>query len=208
MKTTEKLYAHSAMQSESIQKNGVSPKNLTKSRKNFLLYCVLAIAGLTVSLTANAQEQGDIAAGANVVLGAGQEFTNFGLGAKLQYNIIKPIRIEAAFNYFFEKDMTSMWDAGLNAHYLFFISDRVTVYPLVGAGFLGSKDKLDEEYAALLALLGGEAESDSYNEFGVKLGGGVDFKLTEKLFLNFEAKYRIGDLWNRTFISAGIGFRF
>ncbi|MDR1180823.1 MAG: porin family protein [Bacteroidales bacterium] len=206
MKTTEKLYARSAMQSESIQKNGVSPKNLTKSRKNFLLYCVLAIAGLTVSLTASAQEQGDIAAGANVVLGAGQEFTNFGLGAKLQYSITRPIRIEAAFNYFFEKDMTSMWDAGLNAHYLFFVSDKFTVYPLVGAGFLGSKFKWDAgEYGELLDA---EDESDSYNEFGVKLGGGIDFKLTEKLFLNFEAKYRIGDLWNRTFISAGIGFRF
>ncbi|MDR1340616.1 MAG: porin family protein [Prevotellaceae bacterium] len=192
---------------------------------------MLAIAGLTMSLTANAQEKGDLAAGANVILSTGQELTNFGLGAKLQYSITTPIRIEGAFNYFFKKYMTSMWDAGLNAHYLFFISDRVTVYPLVGAGFLGTKDKSDagdygdyDDYGGYgdyddydydyggyddYGDYGGYDESaSSYKEFGVKLGGGIDFKLTEKLFLNFEAKYRIGDLWNRTFISAGIGFRF
>ncbi|MDR1339545.1 MAG: porin family protein [Prevotellaceae bacterium] len=187
------------------------------------MFCMFAIAGLTVSLTASAQEKGDMAAGANVIMSTGQELTNFGLGAKLQYSITTPIRIEGAFNYFFKKDMTSMWDAGINAHYLFFISDRVTVYPLVGVGILGSKytddegygDLFDdEEYADLFddeeyaGLFDDEVESDSYNEFGVKLGGGIDFKLTEKLFLNFEAKYRIGDIYSRPFISAGIGFRF
>ncbi|MDR1339544.1 MAG: hypothetical protein LBK58_05790 [Prevotellaceae bacterium] len=44
MKTTGKLYAHNAMQSESIQKNEVSLKNLIRRRINFLLFTVLATA--------------------------------------------------------------------------------------------------------------------------------------------------------------------
>jgi hypothetical protein len=43
-----------------------------------------------------------------------------------------------------------MWDAGLNAHYLFFISDRVTVYPLVGAGILGTKAGEYGDYSMMM----------------------------------------------------------
>jgi outer membrane protein X len=155
-----------------------------------------------MSVAADAQEKGDIAAGVNVVLGSGDSFTNFGIGAKLQYSITKPLRVEGAFNYFLKKDFTNMWDAGFNLHYLFFVSEKLVVYPLVGAGILGSKIELD------FSELGGDNMSASASEFGGNIGGGVDFKLTEKLFLNVEAKYRISEAWSRLLASAGVAFKF
>jgi len=57
-----------------------------------------------------------------------------GLGAKFQYNLTAPIRLEGSFTYFLEKNYTSMWDLNANVHYLFPVSNEVTVYPLAGLG--------------------------------------------------------------------------
>ena len=82
-----------------------------------------------------------------------------------------------------------MWDLSANVHYLFPITDEITIYPLAGVGILG-------------------AGGGSDHEFGLNLGGGIDYKLTSKLFLNGELKYKFGDNWDRLLISAGIGYRF
>jgi outer membrane protein X len=166
---------------------------------------ITVIALLMVNVAATAQEKGDMAAGANVVLGAGDNVTNFGLGAKLQYNILKPVRVEGAFNYFFEKDLVNMWDLSLNAHYLFSVSDRITVYPLAGVGVLGVKVNLP---TVDLGGFGSVGDDVSNNDFGVNLGGGIDFKLSEKLIFNVQAKYMLAGEWGRLIASAGIAFRF
>jgi opacity protein-like surface antigen len=70
------------------------------------------------------------------VLGSGDSYSNYGIGAKFQYNVTKPIRLEGSFTYFLKKDLISMWDLSVNAHYLFPIADKLTVYPLAGLGLL------------------------------------------------------------------------
>jgi outer membrane protein X len=161
---------------------------------------IIMIAAVTMSVTVNAQEKGDLAAGVNLAVGMGDSFTNYGIGAKLQYNVMNPLRLEGSFTYFLKKDYLTMWDLSVNGHWLFPVADKITIYPLAGLSLLGSKVNID------LGEWGGGSASSS--DFGVNLGGGIDFKLSDKIFLNVEAKYKLSDTWNRFIASAGVGYRF
>ncbi|MDR0395440.1 MAG: porin family protein [Tannerella sp.] len=162
---------------------------------------VTMIAVLTMSVAAQAQEKGDMAVGANLVLGSGDSFTNYGVGAKFQYNVLNPLRLEGSFTYFLKKDYTTMWDLSVNGHWLFPIADKITVYPLAGVGILNYGYDFD---------LGGWGvkASGSTSDFAFNLGGGIDLKLTDQLIFNAEVKYKISDVWDRLLVSAGIAYKF
>lgn len=156
--------------------------------KKFLVL-VLALVGMTTMT--QAQTKGDMEAGVQFAYGTGDSFSNVGIGAKFRYTIVDNVRIEPSFTYFLKKDYVSMWDVSANAHYLFGLNDRFTLYPLAGIGITGVKV--------------GDA-SDS--EFGVNLGGGVDYDLSQNLVLNGELKYKIGGDWDRLIISVGVTYKF
>ncbi|MDR1680648.1 MAG: porin family protein [Prevotellaceae bacterium] len=180
-------------------------------QKMAMMLTIVAASAVTVA----AQEKGDMAAGVNFAVGMGDELTNFGFGAKFQYNVIAPLRLEGVFTYFLPKtegvegiaeSKTSMWDLSVNAHYLFPLGEKVAVYPLAGVGILGVTSSVEMD---LGEFGGGDADmSASSSDFGVNLGGGIDFKLTEVLILNAEAKYKIGGDFNRFIISAGVAYKF
>jgi outer membrane protein X len=170
----------------------------------FRKVAIVAIAVMTMSVAASAQEKGDMAAGGNLVLGAGNSFTNFGIGAKFQYNVTAPLRLEGAFTYFLKKDYMTMWDLSVNGHWLFPISDKITVYLLAGLGILN----YGYDYSIDLGGLGSYGSSDSTSDFAFNLGGGIDLKLTDKLIFNAEVKYKISDVWDRLLLSAGVAYRF
>jgi outer membrane protein X len=161
----------------------------------FRKVAVMAIALVTMSVAVNAQEKGDMAAGGNLVLGSGDSFTNYGIGAKFQYNVTNPLRLEGSFTYFLKKDNLTMWDLSANAHWLFPVAGKVTVYPLAGLGILNYGSSY-----------GGYSASSS--DIAFNLGGGIDYKLTDKLVLNAELKYKISDQWDRLLLSAGLAYKF
>jgi outer membrane protein X len=175
--------------------------------KNIFKMAVVAIALTMTAVTANAQQKGDMAAGAKLAFGTGDGYSNLGIGAKFQYNVTDPIRLEGAFTYFLPKKAgvsglaevkTSMWDFSANAHYLFPVADKITVYPLAGLSILGASVKGE--------TIMGDAKAGT-SEFGLDLGGGVDFRIAEATLLNAEAKYIIagGGLF---VLSAGVAFQF
>lgn len=164
-------------------------------RSIFRKVAVMAIALVTMSVAVNAQEKGDMAAGGNLVLGSGDSFTNYGIGAKFQYNVTNPLRLEGSFTYFLKKDNLTMWDLSANAHWLFPVAGKITVYPLAGLGILNYGSSY-----------GGYSASSS--DIAFNLGGGIDYKLTDKLVLNAELKYKISDQWDRLLLSAGLAYKF
>jgi outer membrane protein X len=178
--------------------------------KNIFKMAIVVIALTLTVVTANAQQKGDMAAGANFVLGTGDDVTNFGIGAKFQYNVLDPLRLEGSFSYFLPKEYAAgmmklnMWDISVNAHWLFSIGDKFSLYPLAGLGIFGTKAKVEMD----LGELGNYDTSASDTSFGANIGGGVDFRVTESLILNLEAKYRIGGDWSRLLASAGVAFLF
>ena len=142
---------------------------------------------------ANAQEAGDKAVGANIVMGMGNDFSHTGLGAKFQYNVTKPIRGEGSFTYFFAKDGISAWDVSVNAHILLPVG-KVNLYPLAGMSYMGYKDAGGKRIILGNGSLVQYTGNGSYSHtlFGLNLGGGTEFRFTDHLFLNVELKYRIG----------------
>lgn len=168
------------------------------------LLLLVAVPFLFAATRMNAQEKGDMAAGAYIAIGAGDSFTNYGLGAKFQWNVIDHLRLEPSMTYFVKKDDLSMWNLDANVHYQFVLDDIFTLYPLAGMGLVGVRynekphDTLPEEHFAF---------SDS--EFVFNIGGGADFDITEKIMLNLEAKYKVGtDDFNRFIFSMGVAYKF
>lgn len=140
------------------------------------------------SLFASAQAK-TAAVGLN--LNYGTEIESLGLGVKGSYCFTDHIRGEASFNYFFPKDHFTMWEINANAHYLFNIGDKFKVYPLVG-----------------LTYVHGHWSSYNTGKFGVNLGGGAQYDLTDNLMLNFEVKYSLVSDLDQCVISLGAAYKF
>lgn len=163
------------------------------------------IAAVFCATAASAQDKGDMAVGAQVVYGTGDGFSNIGVGAKFQWNVINRLRLEPSFTYFLKKDLISMWDISANVHYQFPVGNVVSLYPLAGLSVMGIKADIPEVDLGEYGSYGGSA---SDTEFGFNIGAGADFNLSKKFALNVEAKYKIGGHWSRFMIGAGVAYRF
>lgn len=140
-----------------------------------------------------------------MVYGTGDSYSNIGIGAKFQWNVINRLRLEPSFTYFFKKDFISMWDIDVNVHYQFPVGKVVTLYPLAGLSVMGVKVDIPTVDLGEYGAIGG---SVSDTEFGFNIGAGADFNLSERFALNVEAKYKIGGDWNRFMIGAGVAYKF
>jgi hypothetical protein len=58
-------------------------------KKAFKKVAMIAIAAVTMSMAAVAQEKGDKAIGGNFVLGTGDNYSSIGIGANFRYNILR-----------------------------------------------------------------------------------------------------------------------
>lgn len=162
---------------------------------------LLTLACAMTSLFASAQAK-TAAVGLNLNYGTGIE--SLGLGVKGSYCFTDHIRGEASFNYFFPKDHFTMWEINANAHYLFNIGDKFKVYPLVGLTYVhGHLSGFDTPNY-------GDFGDGSYDtgKFGVNLGGGAQYDLTDHLMLNFEVKYSLVSDLNQCVISLGAAYKF
>lgn len=194
--------------------------------KKFLFAISMAAAA---TLGAAAIETGDMAAGLNLgvapCLESGASVTNFGIGARFQYNVAAPVRLEANFNYWLKSKGCDVIDLAVNAHYLINLSDKLRVYPIAGVGFAhlggggggsfdygdfdlfsrsrgGWEDYLDEiEDAA-------DAGGSSANKFMFNVGAGIEYDITSKIAVSAEIKYQYIQYFNRLPINIGVTYRF
>lgn len=185
---------------------------------------VLAIA-LVACVSSSFAQKGEMGGGVN--LSYGTEISNLGLGLKYQYGITDAIRLEGSFDYFLKKDGLKMWDINANAHYLFPIAEKLKVYPLVGltyanCGIGGSNGGGNFAFADLNGNgkwdegeprdpnSGDENESgsSSSSKFGVNLGVGAQYDITDKIAISLEAKYQIISNFNQLVIGAGVAYKF
>jgi len=171
------------------------------------VFFIIAFAMLYV-VNVQAQEKGDMAAGADLVYGTGDSFSNYGIGAKFRWSYSDQIRLEPSFTYYMEKDNISMWDLSVNAHYLLPVN-KLFVYPLAGIGVLGTEATVEipnMSYGGI--IVPGSSNNTSSSDFAFNLGGGIEYPINENLSANFELKYKIAPDWNRTLLSAGIAYKF
>jgi outer membrane protein X len=175
-----------------------------KKMKNLIKKAAVVAVATVVSMSASAQA-GQMAVGGNLAVGIGDGYTNLGIGPKFQYGITNQVRGEASFTYFLEKDQLSMWDLSVNAHYLFPVAPQITVYPLAGLSVQGWTVDIPEVSIPGIGSIGGDV---SDTDFGLNLGGGGEYQLTETLSISAELKYHIGGEFNRLYISAGVAYKF
>lgn len=195
--------------------------------KKFLLAVCVALVGLCAS----AQEKGDMAVGLNIgaapCLEKNADLTNFGIGAKFQYNVTNPIRVEADVDYWFKSKGCDVFDISANVHYIFKVTDKINVYPLVGIGYgrLGAGgtsdfDKMEELFSEENFGNWGTSEFDKeldealdastahMNRFLFNVGVGAEYALTSKLSVGLEVKYQYMKDFNRLPITLGVAYKF
>lgn len=197
-------------------------------KRLLLTFCICMATIVGVS----AQEKGDMAVGLNLgvapCLESGASCTNFGIGAKFQYNVTTPIRLEADLDYWFKAKGIDVFDVSANVHYLFSLSEKLKLYPLVGIGYahLGggvSVDFDDEAMKELGDLLGSIDKSygDEYNDaleeangstsankFLFNVGIGAQFALNDRLSVGAEIKYQYIKDFSRLPINIGVTYKF
>lgn len=179
----------------------------------------MCVALATISVSA--QQAGDMAAGLNLgvapCLESGASVTNFGIGAKFQYNVTNPIRLEAAFDYGLKNNGVDVLTFGVNAHYLFNVANKIKVYPLVGLGYAhfsatvsGIPDMKDDLKKNANGYDDSDttSESGSANKFYFNVGVGGQYDINDKLAVNLEIKYQYIKYFNRLPISLGITYKF
>ena len=194
-------------------------------KKVILALCI----GLIGAVSAFAQE-GRMAAGLNIgvapSLESGMSVTNFGLGLKFQYNITDPIRVEADVDYWFKSKEISVFDISANVHYLFNVTDKFKIYPLIGIGYANihvsgpsfdmpeidipnipgvDLSDLEDMYKDLEDMAD---TSSNASRFLFNLGVGADYDITDNLTANFEIKYQYLKDFNRMPISIGVAYKF
>ena len=198
--------------------------------KKFLFAISMAAAA---TLGAAAIETGDMAVGLNLgvapCLESGASVTNFGIGARFQYNVAAPVRLEANFNYWLKYKGCDVIDLAVNAHYLINLSDKLRVYPIAGVGFahLGgggggdfdyddifdsfsrSRSGLDDIFGDIEdAMSGAYGGGGSSTKFMFNVGAGIEYDITSKLAVSAEIKYQYIQYFNRLPIHLVISYRF
>lgn len=183
-----------------------------KTMKKFLIsicLCALGISGY-------AQQKGDMGVGFN--LGAAPAFvkegpsvTNFGIGAKFQYNVTNPIRLEADLDYWFKARGMDVFDISANIQYVFKLGEKINFYPLVGIGYAkrggGVEFAPDYDHSGD-HLMNEDALSYSSNSFLVNAGVGLEYNLSNNLSAGLEIKYQYLKDLNRVPITIGITYHF
>ncbi len=116
-----------------------------------------------------------------------------------------------------------MWDMNLNAHYLIPLGDKLKVYPLAGLSFTNWKsdikwevdddfgdDYFDDDYFDDDDFDDDDDDLGSWSEskFGLNVGGGLQYDLTDKLIFNAEAKYQFISDFDQFVFSVGLAYKF
>lgn len=182
--------------------------------KKFFLFVCIALAGLC----ATAQEKGDMAVGVNLGVAPSLESdlkaTNFGIGAKFQYNVTDPIRVEADVDYWFKSKGVSVFEISANVHYLFSVMDNLKVYPLAGIGYgnisMDAMDVVDlgPMASVIQAYMPQVDTSESASRFLFNVGVGGEYSVTENIAVGLEIKYQYMKDFNRLPIKLGVTYKF
>jgi len=183
----------------------------------------LFTAFLLVGVTANAQEQGMIRASAGLALGTkaaiDESGTKAGIGINIgaEYLITDNISIAPSYTFFFKSEfdtpdgfggnVTSSNQFGsfnIDGRYYFGDGD-MELYGLFGIGIVSNsfEQSGDDGFGGTITIDGSDSET------GLNIGGGINYPLSDALFLNGQIKYNTVDIdGGQIVINAGVAYSF
>lgn len=140
-------------------------------------------------------------------LGYQTNYKRFGLSAQGRYVMARNLRIAPDISFFFPHDKVTGLDVNLNFHYVFNFSkdgQGFSVYPLAGIGmqnnFYGKQTVVSDGKTE-------EIDRSNKTKFAFNLGGGISLPISERSYLNAEAKFIFADQDN-VVIFIGYGYKF
>lgn len=179
-------------------------------RKVFLLISLVCLTSLYAF-----SQKGEKSMGLS--LGYGTEIKSLGIGARFNYNVTDAIQLTPSFNYFLKKDGLSGWEINADAHYLFPIAEKLNVYPLVGLTLTGWKmsgvDFDESDIPDWMKELMDDEDyssdgSSSTTKFGVNLGGGISYSITDNISIGAELKYSLVSDFDQVVFGLIVAYKF
>lgn len=153
----------------------------------------------TNAFNAPADQTNSKALGINLLFGSYNN--NAGLGVKYQHFVTNNVRLEGSFGYYFPSNGLYAWDINANAHYVFRLSPKFAIYPLAGFSFSNWGLKLGDLY--------NKAVYTHTGSIGANFGGGVQYFLSDNVFVNAEARQQVlSGSYSQANLSLGIAAKF
>ncbi|MDR2956296.1 MAG: porin family protein [Prevotella sp.] len=112
-------------------------------------------------------------------LGYQTEFKRALLGVEGRYYLDNNIRLAPDVSVLFPNNRITGLDVNLNVHYTIPLGNDFTFYPLVGGAMLNNRWSPKE------------GDANSWTDFGLSVGAGIQYQLYGYGYLNFEFRYTI-----------------
>ena len=165
-------------------------------RKIIVSLLLLAVTAFSVKA-----DIGELALGGQTTFGTDNKAP--GIGLHMKYNFKYHWRVNWALNYNFKKNGIQGLDGCNDFNYLFYIGDKVRVYPLAGL-LLRAWFWTDRYFVGPIEYV--DHESDG--RFGINGGGGIDYVINEHLIVNAETKYQYIEDADQVCFSLGVSYVF
>lgn len=166
--------------------------------KNFLLLVAVACLGTSAFAQKGTKELG-------VGLVYGTQVESMGFNIRGQYFVTDNVRLEASFNNYFKHNKLSMWDLSANGAYVFNITDKFRVYPMLGFTFTSWSIYKDKEISPNHT----REEIDNTVRFGANYGGGVEYALSKNVAAFGEIREQVlSNSYSQGAFTLGIKARF
>ena len=142
--------------------------------KKFFLLAAIACLGTSAFAQKDTKEIG-------VGLVYGTQVESMGFNVRGQYFVTDNVRLEASFNNYFKHNGLSMWDLSANGAYVFNITDKFRVYPMLGFTFTSWSLEYSLDILNADKTITHYIKSDNTVRFGANYGGGVEYALTKNI---------------------------
>lgn len=125
-------------------------------------------------------------------------------GLAFRYTFSEHVRVSPEIGCAFRNKDQDAFLVDINVHSPFGITgtdSRATIYPMLGLAFNSWNHKVTDP-------ADDSRHTDHINRFGLNAGAGFDFRCTESLMLNFEAKYTLVKSYSSFIATVGISYIF
>lgn len=155
--------------------------------KRIFIAAVIAVAA-TISTYA---EVGNMSAG--LQFNYASKNSMMGLGVNYQIEVLRNLRVEPEFIYYFENNHLRDYNVNLNLHYLIPTYSGLYIYPMAGFSYVNFKNTL---------------LNTSSDKCGANAGMGIEYRINDRIEFYTEARFHIIKDWNESVTSLGFKYSF